>query len=74
MSQTVNLRIYRRDPDIDTAGKYQNYQIELQPGQTVLMALYHLLENVDKSLAFRASCRSAVCNRSSGSGAGPRGW
>ncbi len=61
MSQTVNLQIYRRDPDIDTKAKYQNYQIELQPGQTVLMALYHLLDNVDKSLAFRASCRSAVC-------------
>ncbi len=61
MSQVVTLKIYRRDPDLDTKPRYQNYQIELQPGQTVLMALYHLLENVDKSLAFRASCRSAVC-------------
>jgi succinate dehydrogenase / fumarate reductase iron-sulfur subunit len=61
MSQAVTLRIYRRDPDLDPKPRYQNYQIELQPGQTVLMALYHLLENVDKSLAFRASCRSAVC-------------
>lgn len=61
MSQTTTLRIYRHDPDLDSAGKYQNYQIELQPGQTVLMALYHILENVDKTIAFRASCRSAVC-------------
>ena len=61
MSQTVTLRIYRRDPDLDPAPKYQNYQIELTPGLTVLMALYHVLENVDKTLAFRSSCRSAVC-------------
>ena len=61
MSQTITLRIYRRDPDIDTAPKYSTYQIEPQPGQTVLMALYHILENVDKTIAFRASCRSAVC-------------
>ena len=61
MSQTITLRIYRRDPAINTTAKHQNYQVELQPGQTVLMALYYLLENVDKTLAFRASCRSAVC-------------
>ena len=61
MSETVTLRIYRRDPDLDPAPKYQNYQIELTPGLTVLMGLYHVLENVDKTLSFRASCRSAVC-------------
>jgi succinate dehydrogenase / fumarate reductase iron-sulfur subunit len=61
MSQTATLRIYRRDPDLDSAAKYQNYQIELTPGLTVLMALYHILENMDKTLAFRSSCRSAVC-------------
>ena len=61
MGRTVTLRIYRRDPDLDPKPKYQDYPIELQPGQTVLMALYHLLDNVDKTLAFRASCRSAVC-------------
>ncbi|CAG0946832.1 succinate dehydrogenase / fumarate reductase, iron-sulfur subunit [Anaerolineae bacterium] len=61
MSNTITLKVYRRDPDLDTAPKYQDYQIELQPGQTVLMALYHILDNVDKTIAFRASCRSAVC-------------
>ncbi len=61
MTDSIKLTIYRRDPDLDTAPKYQTYEIQPEPGQTVLMALYHILENVDKSLAFRASCRSAVC-------------
>ena len=28
---------------------------------TVLLALFYILENVDKTIAFRYSCRSAVC-------------
>jgi succinate dehydrogenase / fumarate reductase, iron-sulfur subunit len=61
MTQAITLKIYRRDPDLDKAPRHQAYRIELQPGLTVLMALYHVLENVDKTIAFRASCRSAVC-------------
>jgi succinate dehydrogenase / fumarate reductase iron-sulfur subunit len=61
MADTAKITIYRRDPDLDTKPKYQTYEIEAQPGLTVLMALYHILENVDKTIAFRSSCRSAVC-------------
>ncbi|MBI5651384.1 MAG: succinate dehydrogenase iron-sulfur subunit [Chloroflexi bacterium] len=61
MTDSIKLSIYRRDPDLDTAPRYQTYEIQPEPGQTVLMALYHILDNVDKSIAFRASCRSAVC-------------
>ncbi len=61
MTDTIKLNIYRRDPDLDTAPRYQKYEIENKPGLTVLMSLYQLLENEDKTLAFRASCRSAVC-------------
>lgn len=61
MSQTVTLKIYRFDPEVDTAPHYQSYQVPLEPGMTVLLGLYYVLENMDKTLSFRSSCRSAVC-------------
>lgn len=61
MSQTVTLKIYRFDPEVDAAPRYQSYQVPLEPGMTVLLGLYYILENIDKTLSFRSSCRSAVC-------------
>lgn len=61
MSETVNLKIYRYDPESDAQPRYQTYEITPEPGMTVLLALFYVLENVDKTLSFRYSCRSAVC-------------
>ena len=58
----VNFSIYRYNPDVDDAPKMQNYTLELEEGQDmmVLEALIMLKEQ-DPTLAFRRSCREGVC-------------
>lgn len=61
MAETTLFKLYRFDPDVDKEPRYQTYQVPTPPGQTVLLGLYHILENLDKTISFRSSCRSAVC-------------
>jgi succinate dehydrogenase / fumarate reductase iron-sulfur subunit len=58
---TIRLRVQRFDPEIDTVPHYDRFEVETKPGMTVLDALFQVLEKKDGSLAFRYSCRSAVC-------------
>lgn len=44
-----------------TGEKYDDYDIELRQEMTVLDALFQIQEYIDESLAFRYSCRGAVC-------------
>ncbi len=41
--------------------EYDDYDIEVKQEMTVLDALFHIQDNIDDSLAFRYSCRGAVC-------------
>jgi len=59
--ETVKLRIQRFDPRTDTEPHYDTFEVTTRPGMTVLDALFHVLEKKDRLLAFRYSCRSAVC-------------
>ena len=52
--------IARYDPEEDRRWE-QTYTIPVRPGMTVLEALWHIVRHVDGSLAFRYSCRGAVC-------------
>ena len=58
---SANLTILRYDPAKTTEPHYQSYNVRATKGTTVLDALFQILENQDHSLAFRYSCRSAVC-------------
>ncbi|RLI73763.1 succinate dehydrogenase iron-sulfur subunit [Archaeoglobales archaeon] len=40
---------------------WQTFNIPVKKGMTVLEGLYYIKENLDGSLAFRASCRMAIC-------------
>ncbi len=53
------LKIARSGPD--ATQRYERYEIEPGPGMTVLSALFAVQEKYDDSLAFRYSCRGAVC-------------
>jgi len=44
-----------------SGGKYDSFEVEGRPGMTVLEALFHVQDRLDPSLAFRYSCRGAVC-------------
>ena len=55
------LAILRYDPGKSTEPHYETYGVKATKDTTVLDALFQILETQDHSLAFRYSCRSAVC-------------
>ena len=58
----VQFSVYRYNPDVDNAPFMQDYTLETQEGQDmmVLDALMMLKEQ-DPTLSFRRSCREGVC-------------
>lgn len=59
--ETVRLSIQRFDPQTDSEPHYDTFEVCTKPRMTVLDALFSVLEKQDHLLAFRYSCRSAVC-------------
>ena len=57
----AEFKILRYDPDKDKMPYFQTFTFKEEKGMTVLEGLYYILENLDSSLAFRSSCRAAVC-------------
>ena len=58
----TTLRIRRFNPEQKTpAPFYQEYQLELEPSDSVLDGLIKIRETLDDSLALRCSCRGAIC-------------
>ena len=54
------LKVFRYDP-LTRERRYDRFTIALRPGMTVLEALFSVAGEQDDSLAFRYSCRGAVC-------------
>jgi succinate dehydrogenase / fumarate reductase iron-sulfur subunit len=59
--KTIRVRIQRYDSKVGGEPRYDVFEVPTRPGMTVLDALFHVLEKEDRLLAFRYSCRSAVC-------------
>jgi len=57
----TEFKVFRYDPDNGRGPRFESFQVEDPPGMTILEGLFWILENKDPSLAFRCSCRSAVC-------------
>ena len=57
----IRLRVQRFNPKTDPKPHCDTFQVQAKTGMTVLDALFQVLEEQDRSLAFRYSCRSAVC-------------
>ena len=57
----TTLKIFRYDPKKDDKPRYQNYNIDIEKGTTILDCLNEIKWNHDGSLTFRKSCRSAIC-------------
>ncbi|HET7260221.1 MAG TPA: 2Fe-2S iron-sulfur cluster-binding protein, partial [Casimicrobiaceae bacterium] len=57
----MRFSIYRYDPEKDAAPRMQDYDIELDPHDRMLLDALIRLKTVDDSLAFRRSCREGVC-------------
>jgi len=55
------FRVSRFHPSQDKKAHFKNYKVKLLEGATVLDGLIAIKENLDPTIAFRRSCRSAIC-------------
>ncbi|MCQ1535854.1 succinate dehydrogenase/fumarate reductase iron-sulfur subunit [Methanosarcina sp. KYL-1] len=56
----MKLKVFRYDRESGDS-RYDTFELDPSPGMTVLSALFKIQEEMDDSLAFRYSCRGAVC-------------
>ena len=57
----ITLRIFRFEPGVDGAPRYDTYQVPKKPDMRVLDALNHVYEEQDPSLAHRWYCGTKKC-------------
>jgi succinate dehydrogenase iron-sulfur subunit len=58
----TTLRIRRFNPEHDRPSSYyQEYDLEIEPSDSVLDGLIKIRETIDDSLTLRCSCRGAIC-------------
>ncbi len=55
------FRVFRYNPEQSKKGRYDSFELEVEKGMTVLDCLQAIKDNLDGSLSFRRSCRSAIC-------------
>jgi len=60
-SRKVTFRIRRFNPKKDEKPYYQDFELEVPKGMTILEALQQIKDTRDPTLSFRAFCRSAIC-------------
>jgi succinate dehydrogenase / fumarate reductase iron-sulfur subunit len=60
-ARTVTFRIKRFQPEVDARPRWDRYAVAVGPKMSVLDALFEILERQDGTLAFRYSCRAAMC-------------
>ena len=61
----MKFRIYRYDPDKDAQPRMQDYDVEMQPSDRMLLDALHRIKVIDDSLSLRRSCREGVCGSDS---------
>lgn len=62
LQRTVDVRLYRYDPDIDRKPYMQDVKVGLShQDKMVLDVLMRIKNDIDDSLSFRRSCREGVC-------------
>ncbi|WP_295801682.1 succinate dehydrogenase iron-sulfur subunit [uncultured Microbulbifer sp.] len=57
----LKVSIYRYNPDTDSAPYMQDYELDTQGKDLMVLDVLELLKAEDPSLAFRRSCREGVC-------------
>jgi succinate dehydrogenase/fumarate reductase iron-sulfur protein len=57
----ARLTIYRFDPNADKEPRYEPFEIDVEPGETVLAGLVKVYEEFDPSLSFRFACGKLKC-------------
>ena len=57
----IVLRILRFDPQKDSAPKFQDFAVEVEPTDRLLDTLMYVKRHLDGTLSFRKSCAHGVC-------------
>ena len=57
----MRFSIYRYNPDVDTAPYMQDFELNMESGDAMLLDALMMLRKQDDSLGFRKSCRQGVC-------------
>lgn len=61
-ASAYTFKILRSDNEYpDVKPRFQTYRVKVVPGLTVLGVLNRIRDEIDGTLSFRSSCRSAVC-------------
>ena len=60
MEEKQKFLIYRKGPN-ETEARYERYEVPKRKGMTILEALFYIQDHFDPTLAFRYSCRGAIC-------------
>jgi succinate dehydrogenase / fumarate reductase iron-sulfur subunit len=57
----IKVKVLRYSPGTDKKPHWQNYDVNVEEGVTILDVLNEIHWNIDGTLAYRRSCRSAIC-------------
>src|SRR5258706_6426173 len=57
----MRFKIYRYDPDKDAKPHMQDYDVQMQPTEPMLLDALIRIKAIDDSLSLRRSCREGVC-------------
>jgi len=60
-TRRITFRIFRYTTGDAAGPRFDTYEVNVSPGMTVLTALFDIQQQQDPTLAFRFSCRGAVC-------------
>src|SRR2546423_15592866 len=58
---TITVRVKRFNPELDSAPRWVDYQVEADPTARILDSLHKIKWEQDGSLTFRRSCAHGVC-------------
>ena len=61
MPKQLNVRIFRFDPESEEKPRFDHFKVPLVRKMAVLDVVLHIQNYVDSTLAFRYSCRYAMC-------------
>lgn len=59
--QEIKARIFRYDPEIDTEPRFDEFTVPVIRNMAILDVVMYVQNYVDKTLAFRCSCRIGMC-------------
>ena len=57
----LNVSIYRYNPDVDAEPYMQDYKVDTQGKDVMVLDVLEKLKTEDPTLSFRRSCREGVC-------------